>query len=297
MNDTQSKDFSRKLDFLGNSHRFLREASEKARLAKSEPDQWMFAVAALVQSVELALKAALFEIHPVLIYHNIDSPNKTVSISTASSRLKSQHIGRHTFSEKDEVRLSRAVQIRNELTHSDFDINLAQIEANFHEVFAFVAEFNRRTFEIGIEDLIDPAHLVEFLENRKHHLEMLARAKVRIDEEGILPHLVRMCPYCTEDTFVQTDEDFRCYLCHHYEDIVVCQRCCENFLNDDMVDFSDHFEIDYSEGRSQVWNNYGFEYHVACRECASAIKEEIREMVQEDYYREMMEEAYHNQAN
>ena len=43
---------TRKLSFLDNNHRFLREAAEKVRLASDDPDQWM----SLIQSVALALK-------------------------------------------------------------------------------------------------------------------------------------------------------------------------------------------------------------------------------------------------
>ena len=265
--DTELKR-TRKLGFLDNSHRFLREAADKARLASKEPDQWMFAVAALVQSVELALKAALAEIHSALIYENIDNPKRTVTIATATNRLVSKHIGNHEFTDKDRKRLERAIQIRNDLTHSDFSVNLSQIEANFHEVFAFLAEFNRRAFSITMDEIVDPSHLVDFLENRKHHQEMLSRALTRIDDEEIDPHLVRSCTYCTEDTFVEVDDEFRCYLCHHYEEAVQCQRCAENFTSDEMVDFSDAFDIDITEGRAEVMNNYGFDYHVAWPEPA-----------------------------
>ena len=37
------------LGLLENSHRFLREAAKKARLAEQQSDQWMFAASALVR--------------------------------------------------------------------------------------------------------------------------------------------------------------------------------------------------------------------------------------------------------
>jgi hypothetical protein len=292
MNSNENKEYARKLGFLDNSHRFLREAADKGHLAGEDPDQWMFAVAALVQSVELALKACLAEIHPVLIYENIDVPKRTVTISSATSRLKNPNIGNVIFSEKDEARLKRAIQIRNDLTHSDFSVNLAQIEANFHEVFAFLAEFNRRSFSSNIEDIVEPAQLIAFLENRKHHREMLRRALTRIEEEEIKQHLVRNCSYCTEDTLVESTDEFRCYLCHNSEEIVQCQRCVENFVYDEMEDFSDSFDIDFNEGRAEVLGNYGFDYHRACFSCAAEIKQEIYEMRQSDYYNQMMEDEY-----
>lgn len=292
MTDSVETQISRELGFLDNSHRFLREAAHKASLAKDDPDQWMFAVSALVQSVELALKAALAEVHPAFIYESIDNPKRTVTIAVATDRLKSPRIGNIIFSEKDEKRLNRATQIRNALTHSDFAVNLAQIEANFHEVFAFLAEFNRRSLEANIEDIVEPAQLVAFLENRQHHREMLERARNRIKDEEIEPHLLRSCSYCTEDTMVEGFDEFRCYLCHHYEEIVQCQRCAENFTHDEMDDFTDAFEIDYSEGVTTIWGNYGFDYHTACSTCAAEIRQEIYEKRQADYYHQMMEDEY-----
>jgi hypothetical protein len=280
------------LGFVENSHRFLREAAKKARLAEKEPDEWMFAAAALVQSVELALKAALADIHPVLIYENIDSPKRSVNIGIAISRLTNKKIGKIEFTTKDNKRLNRAIAIRNEITHSDFSLNLSQIEANFHEVFAFLAEFNRRHLGTNIDDIIDPVDLVEFLNNRKHHQEMLLRARTRIEDEGIKAHRLRSCSYCTEDTFVEEGDSFRCYLCHHVEASVQCENCREMFLEEELEDLSDAFETDYSEGRYEVLNNYGYNFHKACPECSAQIKQNIYELEQQYYYEQMMEDEY-----
>ena len=285
-----------KLGFLENSHRFLREAAKKARLAEDQPDEWMFAASALVQSVELALKAALANIHPVLIYENIDYPKRSVTIAIAISRLTSERIGKIEFTAKDNKRLNRAIAIRNEITHSDFSLNISQVEANFHEVFAFLAEFNRRHLETNIDEIIDPTDLLAFLDNRKHHQEMLLRARTRLEDEGIEAHMLRSCSYCTEDTFVEESGVFRCYLCHHFEPSVQCQNCGESFLDEELEDFSDAFQTDYSEGRYEVLNNYGYDFHKACPECAAEIKQRIYELEQQFYYEQMMEDEYQDRA-
>ncbi|UES56044.1 hypothetical protein GFK91_10750 [Roseibium aggregatum] len=282
------------LGFLENSHRFLKEAAAKAKLARTEEDQWMFAVSALIQSVELALKAALAEIHPVLIYENIDDPKRTVSIRTATNRLTNKKIGKLEFTERDQRRLQRAISIRNELTHSDFSINLAQVKANFHEVFAFLAEFNRKSFSINMDEIVDPAYLVEFLDDRKHHQEMLSRALTRIKDEGVASHLIRSCNFCAEETFVEDDGSFKCYLCHHHEDLVQCQNCGENFFKEELEDFSDAFQSDYSEGLYELINNYGYNYHTACSACVSEIKQNIYDLESQYFYEQMLEEEYQN---
>lgn len=284
------------LGLLENSHRFLREAARKARLAEEQSDEWMFAASALVQSVELALKAALADIHPVLTYENIDNPKRSVTIPIAISRLTNKRIGKIEFTAKDNKRLNRAIAIRNEITHSDFSLNLSQVEANFHEVFAFLAEFNRRHLETNIDEIIDPVDLVAFLDNRKHHQEMLLRARNRLEDEGIEAHNLRSCSYCTEDTFVQEIDGFRCYLCHHLEPSVQCQNCGESFLEEELEDFSDAFQADYSEGRYDVFNSYGYDFHKACPECAAEIKQRIYELEQQFYYDQMMEDEYQDRA-
>ena len=283
------------LNLLENSHRFLREAVTRAQQASEEPDAWLFAVSALVQSVELALKAALAKIHPVLIYENIDKPARSVSIRQATQRLQSAKIGNLDFSDRDLTRLLRASKIRNELTHSAFSISAAQIEANFHEVFAFLAEFNRRLFSINMDDLIDSAYLVEFLANRKHHEEMLARAKNRINDEGIDASAISNCSQCTELTFVKQEDCYRCYLCHAEEPTLECQRCGNHFLEDEFEDFFDAFDGSMDEGRYVVYNDYGYSFHTACSQCASEIRLDIEDQASQLHYEQMMEEYYMDQ--
>lgn len=282
-----------KLGFLENSHRFLREAANKAQQAKEQPEEWVFATASLVQSVELALKAALFKIHPILIFENIDNPKRTVSIGVAANRLSNDRIGNIDFTSKDKKRLKRAIIVRNEITHSDFSVNIAMLEANFHEVFAFLAEFNRRTFSVNIDEIIDGEMLVDFLQNHKHHEEMLSRALIRIDDEDIDPSMIRSCAYCGENTLIEgEDAEATCYLCHNLEKLIECNHCGEIFIDNEIEDFSEAFDSDYTEGQLIIHNNYGYDYHTACECCVSEIKQKIHDEREHDYYMQMMESEY-----
>lgn len=291
--DKEEKTF--KLGFLENSHRFLREASTKAKHAKEQPEEWMFAMAALVQSVELALKAALFEIHPILIFENIDNPKKTVSIGAAAKRLADKRIGDFNFTTRDKRRLDKAIQIRNEITHSEFLVNIAMLESKFHEVFAFLAEFNRRSFSVDIDEIVDVEMLTDFLQNRKHHQEMLLRVLTRIEEEGVEPDKIRCCTNCGENTLIEGDQAVAsCYLCRFFEELVECNNCGEYYLYDEIEDFSTEFETDYTEGQLIIHNSYGYNYHTACEECTSNIKQKIYEEREQNYYMQMMEDEYMN---
>ena len=82
-----------KLSLLENSHAFMREAVTYAVSAKDDARKWQFAVLNLVQSLELSLKALLFNIHPILIFENVDNPNNTVGPTQALDRLRNSNIG------------------------------------------------------------------------------------------------------------------------------------------------------------------------------------------------------------
>ena len=125
---------------------------------------------------------------------------------------------------------------------------------------------------------------------------MLLRARTRLEDEGIEAHMLRSCSYCTEDTFVEEIDGFRCYLCHHLEPSVQCQNCEESFLDEELEDFSDAFQADYSEGRYGVFNSYGYDFHKACPECAAEIKQRIYELEQQYYFEQMMEDEYQDRA-
>ena len=67
-----------------NSQAFLREAASKFVAAQSEPSQWQFAIIALVQALELALKAKLKAIHPLFVFDNIDAPKHSCNENSAT---------------------------------------------------------------------------------------------------------------------------------------------------------------------------------------------------------------------
>src|SRR5258708_36976454 len=96
------------LSLLENSHAFLREAVSKALVATSDTPHWQFAILNLVQSLELSLKAALKEIHPVLIFENIDNPKTTVSVMGAPQRLESPRFVQLSYPAEDKMKYRSA---------------------------------------------------------------------------------------------------------------------------------------------------------------------------------------------
>jgi hypothetical protein len=103
----------RQYSLLENSHSFLREAANRGVSALEDPAHWPFAILSLVQAVELSLKEILRQKHPILIFQNIDAPEKTVSIEKAMLRLANPKIGGIKFPESEKSKLRAAIKWRN----------------------------------------------------------------------------------------------------------------------------------------------------------------------------------------
>jgi hypothetical protein len=195
-----------KLSLLENSHAFIREAVTYAVSAKDNARKWQFAVLNLVQALELSLKALLFNIHPILIFDNVDNPKNTVGPTQALDRLRNSSIGNISFSENERRKIQKAIDLRNQMTHSEFILRPEYATAKFFEVFAFVVHFQARHLQNEIETIISDDSLIELLAIEKSIKELAEKARQRILEEDIDPEFVFECPNCENDTFVIQDD-------------------------------------------------------------------------------------------
>ena len=285
---------SLKLNLLENSHAFLKEAVSKAVAAVSDTRQWQFAILNLVQSLELSLKAALNAIHPVLVYENVDHTKNTVGPILALERLRNPQIGRFTFAEEDSQRIKHAVNVRNQMTHSDFELTSEYAASKFFEIFAFVSEFQRRHLGTKVSDIL-PLHDFETLiQIRKLRDELILRAEARIAEEGIDSDFIRACPNCDADTFIIENGVDTCYVCSHSESVVQCPHCSQFTFESDIQSFVDELDTGYEEGQSVIYNSYEYSDYTACPECIPGIKEDIQNQREQDEIN-MLEEEYLNQ--
>jgi hypothetical protein len=280
------------LSLLENSHAYLREAVTKALAATSEIQHWQFAILNLVQSLELSLKVALKAIHPVFVYENIDKPRNTVSLGLALQRLEDPNIGRFTFSAKDKKRILRAVEMRNQVTHSDFELTGEYAAANFCRIFAFVSDFQRSRLGVSVSDIIPETEFQQLLQIRKFLDELVRRARARIYEEHIKEEFIWACPNCGEDTFVVEDGTDTCYACSHAELVVECPQCSRLTFESDMESFFDELDTDYDEGLTLVHNDYGYRNYEACPECLPKIKQNVQEQREEEEFHRLAEEYY-----
>ena len=235
----------------------------------------------------------LFNIQPILIFDNVDNPKNTVRPIQALNRLNHLKIGNVAFSETDQRRIQKAVELRNEMTHGEFDLQSEYATAKFFEVFAFVVHFQACHLKTEIETIIPKESLDKLLDIRKSFKELAEKAKQRISEEEIDAEFVFECPNCQNDTFVFQDDINTCYTCRHTEEIFECKKCSNFFFDEEMEDFSNEFDTDCSEG--VIDNDFGYDYYNACTECVAEIKEDIAkqradeqyEWEEEQYYKEM----------
>jgi hypothetical protein len=281
---------SLKLSLLENSHSFLKEAVSKAVAAISDTRQWQFAILNVVQSLELSLKAALNAIHPALVYENIDNPKNTIGPLTALQRLASPKIGGLTFSEDDRRRIQHAVDVRNQMTHADFELTSEYAAAKFFEMFAFVADFQRRHLGTAVSTFLPISEYESLVQIRKLLDELVLRAEARIAEEQISEEWIWSCPNCGEQTFV-IDGDGSCYACGHSEEVIECPHCSQIRFEYEMESFFDQLDPAYKEGRAVVYNSYGYHEYTACPDCSPRIKQDIQNQRQEEEF-QLLEDEY-----
>jgi predicted RNA-binding Zn-ribbon protein involved in translation (DUF1610 family) len=292
-----NESFEIKLNLLDNSHAFLNEAVTYALSAQGDVRKWQFAVLNLVQSLELSLKSLLNDIHPILVYENIDVPKHTVGPLQALDRLNHPQIADAKFSETERRRIKNAINLRNQMTHSEFTLKPEYATAKFFEIFGFVTFFQARHFECEIEDIITKGRLKELLVIKCAIKELAERAAQRISEEGIDGRLVFPCPNCDNETFVIQDDINTCYTCRHTEEVRQCRKC-GNFMFDwQMHDFSNELDIDLCEGQALIANSYGYDYYEACFECIDEIKNDIAQQRADEVYHWEMEQYHWEQAH
>jgi len=226
------------------------------------------------------------------VYENVDNPSRMVTIHVALTRLENPLIGAFTFSKKDKQRIHRASKLRNQVTHSDFELTGEYAASNFFELFGFVSDFQRRHLSSDLSDIIPAANFDRLVGIRRAIEELVRRARERIEEEKIDPEFIWACPNCGEDTFVIEDGADTCYACSCNERVIECPHCNDLCFEFELESFFDQIDTDYDEGRTVIHNSYGFFNFNACPTCLPRIKEAIQdERERDEMYR--LEEEFH----
>lgn len=233
------------------------EAVKNAVAAREDLSQWPFAILHLVQGIELSLKELLRREHPILIYENIDNPRNTVSITQALARIENDKILGIKIPDDEKLKISRAVNLRNQITHFEFELKEEYAISKFSEIFAFLVYFQGRYLKVEVENILPQDLLQSVIQIEKCFGELQNKAHQRIRGENISPKWIWACPNCGEDAFIIEDGRNVCFLCRETGEDVECPQCGNFCFDFEMHDFSNLIDSDYDEGEGIIYNAYG----------------------------------------
>lgn len=154
-----------KMNLRENAYDYLHRSLYHFHLATFDeypPDYkrfWKFAIADIVQAIELLFKEALRVEHQLLVYENIDKRANTVSVSVALQRLKS--IGKIDITEEDEQKIHRAIQIRNLVIHYELELNIQESSNIYTILFEFLHYFHFKCLGEELHGFIHPEYWEE----------------------------------------------------------------------------------------------------------------------------------------
>ncbi|MBU5673269.1 hypothetical protein [Paenibacillus brevis] len=120
---------------------------------------WKFAIADIIQAMELLFKETLRVEHELLVYENVDKRKNTVSISAAFDRLKS--IGKIDITKDDENIINRAIQIRNLVMHYELDLNTQELANIYAILFEFLHNYHFKCLGEEMHKFIHPQYWEE----------------------------------------------------------------------------------------------------------------------------------------
>lgn len=222
------------MSLMENSLSFYAESISKAISAESTSTDWKFAILLLVQAIETCLKEVLYKHYPVLVYANIDNPQKTVDINLALNRI--QNICKINLNQKDIDCIATASKIRNEIVHYTFDLPIEQVNSIYVKLAGFYSSFCLQVLKVEVFQKIDPDLLSCFIKLEKYSEELKSRALETIKKENVNEDDIWECRICGNDTFVIKDGINTCYLCHYSDNVEVCPECNSMVYEDELTE-------------------------------------------------------------
>jgi hypothetical protein len=146
------KIIQKKYTLVENALIFLNESLTNAKNANKYSKYWIFAILHIVQSIELMSKEILKQQHPFLIFEDIDNPKNTVTFKQAIDRL--QKIVKIDFDTSEFTMLNRAYELRNQITHHEYDFNNAHFSDIYRKLFEFMTYFYEKHFHTELHNQI-----------------------------------------------------------------------------------------------------------------------------------------------
>ncbi|SET76172.1 hypothetical protein SAMN05660297_03421 [Natronincola peptidivorans] len=160
------------LNLLQNSHDYINNSfdlyliadefgthDEQRTLFKNKV-RWKLAFITMVQAFELLLKEILYQVHPNLIYENIDA-EKVTDRNTISFRQAINRINNFTdYSIEKEKKqfLINCSKLRNEFIHYKVNIQSEQIKSKYSKLYSFYKELHSKLVGEKIIEYYDENH-------------------------------------------------------------------------------------------------------------------------------------------
>ena len=143
-------------------------------------------------------------------------------------------------------------------------------------------------FNVSLDSFFSKDDLIALSRQKKHQDELLRRAN-ESQSEGVEYFC---CPECEQDFLTQHDEKFVCLFCHWEEPTQCCDRCHHAIPEWELLDVSELFEYEFSEGLANLVTNYGIHHRRVCDACFQEVKLEIEDEREEAAMQEWEEYYY-----
>jgi hypothetical protein len=203
-------------ELVDNALDHLLRAAEYAR--QGDGRSLKYSVISLGTSIEILLKARLFQEHWSLIFANIDKANssalatgdfKSADFETVVARLKeicSVHLTKHAFEDLNTLR-----QLRNKAIHFTLQISVEQMNSLLAKGCNFVVEFTKTNLSTRV-NWNDPV-MTEVTENLRHFDHFVKERLKHIEPQ--LKHAARLleCDRCWQPAMILGDGAPRCAFC------------------------------------------------------------------------------------
>ena len=284
---------------LRSSHLFLRQAVSLAIHADDgETDLWQLAIFNIVTALEHSLKAKLSEVHDIFTREDIDKGEKTATLLTSFNRLTSPEIGNIRFLPKDREAVEKATKARNAIAHSTLGDKFEAVRSKFCETFAFLSYFQARHLGHYVENIVNKDHLLRLKkitsQNKATQKRATEMTKVSMETYGTAE--VFFCCECLEDFVTIENEKCVCHFCHETHPKETCEKC--DYEAPPYILADENMITQEIENRYDFYNFEALEipYYTLCEVCfkgqMSQAEEKIDELMQAQYYEEMMMDQY-----
>jgi hypothetical protein len=244
----------RERSLIASAKHFLIEA-----LQNHSDHKYTFAILHAVTATELLLKERLSQIHPNLIFRNLDAPGFSKERTVALNNLPQRLVNLGVYFKPEEAELiATFAEWRNQVVHHmpSFDEKLA--ERRLPRLLDFLALFLRRELNTPLEAFL-PKRLYRTASSLLRDWErVIQEARTRAEGEGNV--LAEACPACGATGV----------LCLRGEGRVYCHLCGAK-----------HYRYDRCThcGRQTVSTFSSYDEENYCDDCLQAIGEDYAQMM------------------